>query len=102
VNAAFIVTSAICTSIGIFDTKTRVQQTNRTLCSIQDYAPNSKIIFIEGGEKPKDQYAVDFLKEVQSKVYLFGFNSRKLNDFEEAKKFFVGSTRAMNELIIFN
>jgi DNA helicase IV len=54
---------------------------------------------------PRVVYATDFshCKGLEfNKVYLFGFNSHKLNDFEEAKKFFVGSTRAMNELIIFN
>lgn len=93
-NAAFIVTSAICTNLGIFDIKTRIQQTNRTLCSIQDYAPNSKIIFIEGGEKPNDQYTIDFFKDVKSKVYLFGFS----NQLGIPKNF--GASKSLNDVVL--
>ena len=55
-------------------------------------------------ENPTDlKPLIDVIKGLEfNKVYLFGFNSNKLKDFEEAKKFFVGATRAMNELVIFN
>lgn len=53
---------------------------------------------------PRVIYATDFnyCKGLEfNKVYLFGFNKKEM-DFEEAKKYFVGCTRAMNELVIFN
>jgi len=52
---------------------------------------------------PRVIYATDFnhCKGLEfNKVYLFGFGNGSL-DFETAKKYFVGCTRAMNELIIF-
>ncbi len=53
---------------------------------------------------PRVIYATDFnhCKGLEfSKVYLFGFEKQDRN-FEEAKKYFVATTRAMNELVIFN
>ena len=53
---------------------------------------------------PRAIYATDFnnCKGLEfNKVYLFGFDSSK-KDFELAKKYFVGCTRAMNELVIFS
>jgi len=52
---------------------------------------------------PRVIYVTDFshCKGLEfNKVYLFGFDGKDV-DFETAKKFFVGCTRAMNELIIF-
>lgn len=51
---------------------------------------------------PRAIYLTDFkhCKGLEfNKVYLFGFG-QKAKDFEEAKKYFVACTRAMNELII--
>lgn len=93
-NAAFIVTSAINTNLGLFDIETRIQQTNRTLCSIHDYAPNSKIIFVEGGEKSNDQYVIDFFKDVKSKSCLFGIT----NELGIPSNF--GPSKSLNDVIL--
>lgn len=68
-----------------------------------------KLIILEEVKKgfytPRGIYGVDFenCKGLEfNKVYLFGFSVDKIEDFETAKKAFVGVTRAMNELVIFN
>ena len=70
---------------------------------------SSKLITLaelkKGVYSPRGVYIVDFndCKGLEfNKVYLFGFDTKNITDFEEAKKAFVGITRAMNELIIFN
>ncbi len=86
------------------------EEYERYISLLQKMSDNpEKLIVLSEDKKavysPRVVYATDFshCKGLEfNKVYLFGFNSHKLNDFEEAKKFFVGSTRAMNELIIFN
>lgn len=67
---------------------------------------SEKLIFLSDYNKatyaPRVIYATDFkhCKGLEfNKVYLFGFDERN-RDFEEAKKYFVACTRAMNELII--
>lgn len=68
-----------------------------------------KLILLEEVKKgfytPRGIYGVDFdnCKGLEfNKVYLFGFDLNNIPDFENAKKAFVGVTRAMNELTIFN
>ncbi len=61
--------------------------------------------FKKGTYTPRGVYALDFdnCKGLEfNKVYLFGFDTAKISDFEAAKKAFVGITRAMNDLIIVN
>lgn len=67
-----------------------------------------KIITLSEFEKtpylPRVIYATDFnyCKGLEfNKVYLFGFD-KNISDYEIAKKYFVGTTRAMNELVIFH
>ena len=59
----------------------------------------------KGTYTPRGVYALDFenCKGLEfNKVYLFGFDIDKIQDFETAKKAFVGITRAMNDLVIVN
>ena len=59
--------------------------------------------FKKGVYTPRGIYALDFenCKGLEfNKVYLFGFDLDKVENYEEAKKAFVGVTRAMNELVI--
>lgn len=54
---------------------------------------------------PRGIYVLDFedCKGLEfNKVYLIGFDPNNIDNFDEAKKAFVGVTRAMNELIIVN
>lgn len=75
----------------------------------QEITDPEKLIILEEVKKgfytPRGIYGVDFenCKGLEfSKVYLFGFDLDKISDFENAKKAFVGVTRAMNDLVIFN
>ena len=68
-----------------------------------------KLIILEEVKKsfytPRGIYVLDFenSKGLEfNKVYLLGFNLNKIENFEQAKKAFVGVTRAMNELVIVN
>lgn len=57
----------------------------------------------KGVYSPRGVYVVDFdnCKGLEfNKVYLFGFDLNKISNYSEAKKAFVGLTRAMNELIV--
>ncbi len=75
----------------------------------EEVSDASKLITLaelkKGFYSPRGVYIVDFddCKGLEfNKVYLFGFNTKNVKDFEEAKKAFVGITRAMNELVILN
>jgi len=75
----------------------------------EEVSDASKLITLaelkKGFYSPRGVYIVDFndCKGLEfNKVYLFGFETRNIKDFEEAKKAFVGITRAMNELVILN
>lgn len=51
----FIVSSAICTKFGVFDTQTRLQQTLNTIKSIKDVCNDAHIVVMEcSGEVPPD------------------------------------------------
>jgi len=72
-------------------------------------ADQEKLILLEEVKKgfytPRGIYVMDFdnCKGLEfNKVYLVGFEMDKVGSFDEAKKAFVGVTRAMNELIIAN
>lgn len=73
----------------------------------EEISDASKLITLaelkKGFYSPRGVYIVDFndCKGLEfNKVYLFGFDTSNIKDFEEAKKAFVGITRAMNELVI--
>jgi len=68
-----------------------------------------KLIILEEVKKsfytPRGIYVLDFedCKGLEfNKVYLLGFDLNNIKNFDLAKKAFVGVTRAMNELVIFN
>lgn len=70
---------------------------------------SEKLIILEELKKtfytPRGIYVLDFdnCKGLEfNKVYLLGFDLNKISNFDEAKKAFVGVTRAMNELVIVN
>jgi len=50
-NSLFLVTSAIYTSYGKCPTDERIEQTKETIKSIQTYAPDSKIVLLDAGDK---------------------------------------------------
>jgi hypothetical protein len=56
-TSLFIVTSAIYTSHGKCTTEERIKQTEETLKSIETYAPDSKIVLLDAGDKSVD---IDF------------------------------------------
>jgi DNA helicase-2/ATP-dependent DNA helicase PcrA len=80
------------------------------ISKLKEMIPNpEKLIILAEIKKsfytPRGIYVLDFenCKGLEfNKVYLLGFQIEKINDFETAKKAFVGVTRAMNELIIVN
>lgn len=71
-NAAFIVTSAICTDIGIFNLKSRIIQTAGTIKSIKNFAPNSKIILMDGGGQSEDNEFKKIIRYINQNCYIFG------------------------------
>ena len=58
-ESLFIITSAIYTSYGNISTKDRIEQTKETIESIKKYAPNSKIVLLECGERSLDENLFD-------------------------------------------
>lgn len=56
-TSLFLVTSAIYTSYGKCSTEERIKQTRETIKSIKTYAPNSKIVLLDAGDKSVD---IDF------------------------------------------
>lgn len=58
-TSLFIVTSAIHTSYGKCSTEERIEQTKKTLKSIETYAPGSSVVIIDCGEKSVDRDLFD-------------------------------------------
>lgn len=67
-NSIFIVTSALCSNIGIFDLETRIQQTKGTIYSIKTNCSDSKIILVDGGASVSDQSIKDFFLEIRDQI----------------------------------
>jgi DNA helicase-2/ATP-dependent DNA helicase PcrA len=83
---------------------------NEIISRLKERIPDSeKLIILEEIKKsfytPRGIYVLDFenCKGLEfNKVYLLGFKFSEINNFDLAKKAFVGVTRAMNELILVN
>lgn len=67
-----------------------------------------QLVILDSGTRvnyiPKGVYVMNTLNSKGlefSKVYVLGLNPDKITDFEEARKAFVVTTRAMNELVIY-
>jgi hypothetical protein len=56
-TSLFLVTSAIYTSYGKCSIEERIEQTKETIKSIETYAPDSKIVLLDAGDKSVD---IDF------------------------------------------
>ncbi len=68
-ESLFVLSSAIHTRFGVFDTETRLSQTLDTCKSIKKYAPNSRIALLESGAKQLETDIIDKLKEYDVDVY---------------------------------
>lgn len=77
-TSLFLVTSAIYTSYGEYSTKERIEQTKETISSIKKYAPNSKIILIDAGEKSVDvEFNVDLIDYTNNPIIVESINQYK-------------------------
>lgn len=62
-KTTWIVTSALVTDVGVYDTTARIIQTHETINSIQKYFPDAKIVLVEGGKQlPVDNPLYDSLR----------------------------------------
>ena len=62
-KSAFLVTSAINTKFGVFDTEQRLQQTLDTIDSIKARVPNAYIAIVEMAGVPLQQQQKDIMQE---------------------------------------
>lgn len=79
---AFMVTSAINTKFGVYDTDTRLKQTIDTIDSIKKYVPGAKIILIECGAIPLTEDQETQLNQQVTEIISY-------NDDEDVKAIFV-------------
>jgi len=77
-----MVTSAINTKFGVYDTDTRLKQTLETIVSIKKYAPNSRIILVECGAIPLTATQETVLEAEVDEIISY-------NDDEDVKAIFV-------------
>jgi hypothetical protein len=77
-----MVTSAINTKFGVYDTDTRLKQTLETIVSINQYAPNSRIILVECGAIPLTKVQETTLEAEVDEIISY-------NDDEDVKAIFV-------------
>ena len=62
-KTTWIITSALETDVGVYDTTARIIQTHETINSIQKYFPDAKIVLVEGGKRlPTDNPLYDSLR----------------------------------------
>ena len=69
---------------------------------------SDQLVILDSGTRvnyiPKGVYVMDAVNSKGlefSKVYVLGLNPKMINDFDEARRAFVVTTRAMNELVIY-
>lgn len=62
-NHLFVISSAINTKFGVFDSNQRLLQTYRTIKSVYDRVPNSKIVLIESSGIPLENEVLQKLHE---------------------------------------
>jgi len=68
-TSLFLVTSAIYTSHGKCSTEERIEQTKETIKSIKTYAPDSKIVLLDAGEKSVDiDFDVELIDYTQKQI----------------------------------
>lgn len=67
----FLITSAINTKFGIFDSNIRLQQTLHTISSVKNKCPNAKIVLIEMAGLPLTDEQKDKLSEVTDRIISF-------------------------------
>ena len=79
---AFMVTSAINTKFGVYDSDTRLEQTLETVASIQRYVPDARIILVECGAIPLTEAQETALKAQVSEIISY-------NDDEDVRAIFV-------------
>lgn len=79
---AFMVTSAINTKFGVYDSDTRLRQTLETVASIQRYVPDAKIILVECGAIPLTDTQEHALKAEVAEIISY-------NDDEDVHAIFV-------------
>ena len=71
----FIITSAIYTSYGKCSTEERIEQTKKTIKSIETYAPGSSMVIIDCGEKSVEENIfncklIDYTKKEEIQYHL--------------------------------
>ena len=79
---AFMVTSAINTKFGVYDTDTRLKQTLETIVSIKKYVPTARIILVECGAIPLTSAQETVLKSQVDEIISY-------NDDEDVRAIFV-------------
>jgi len=68
-TSLFLVTSAIYTSYGKCSTEERIEQTKETIKSIETYAPDSRIVLLDAGEKSVDiDFGVELIDYTQKEI----------------------------------
>lgn len=61
-KTTWIITSALETTVGVYDTTARILQTHETINSIQKYYPDANIVLVEGGLRIPEHPLYDRLK----------------------------------------
>jgi hypothetical protein len=68
-TSLFLVSSAIYTSHGKCSTEERIEQTKKTIKSIETYAPDSTIVLLDAGEKSVDiDFGVELIDYTQKEI----------------------------------
>jgi len=94
-----LVTSAIYTSYGKCSTKERIDQTRETIKSIDTYAPGSKIVLLDAGEKSVDiDFGVELIDYTQKEIIREPLNYYLSNNKDLEPDFII---KSMLEIIMF-
>jgi len=68
-TSLFLVTSAIYTSYGKCSAEERIEQTKKTIKSIETYAPDSTIVLLDAGEKSVEiDFGVELIDYTQKEI----------------------------------
>jgi len=98
-TSLFLVTSAIYTSYGKFSTEERIEQTKETIKSIETYAPDSKIVLLDAGDKSVYiDFGVELINYNQNSIIIEPLNNYLKNSRDLEPDIII---KSMLEIIMF-
>lgn len=94
-KTTWIITSALVTDVGVYDTTARIIQTHETINSIQKYFPDAKLVLVEGGKRLPNEHPLYENLKARCHVNLDMTGNDQIKHLQEN---FLGRVQNRNEM----